>query len=313
MLSVCDVSAFPLIAFRKWNVFQHAPETQEVDPQEQQGLNYSDNGDSRSISKVTLGGHMTRFDDVVKTPRWKGKKEQKETMKPVMIVKEAKENTAVKPPPQLEGIKKTTVKTTPVVQENKGETTVRPAPWVEEAKEKTTVKPLPREKGGKEKATVEPPSVVKGAQENNTSEDQTKSKVVTGPHENNTSEDQAKPKAPPASMKTARPTPQAAAVTQKRKLSSANFTSEPQWDFEDEYLLDNSSPPSVGGMVQVVTKNGAFPLTSLSAGPWACVPFAAGDDFRAGRSLTVVCRCWWDPDRKTSIYNIYIHMKTQVN
>ncbi|XP_002188632.5 alpha-N-acetylgalactosaminide alpha-2,6-sialyltransferase 1 isoform X1 [Taeniopygia guttata] len=231
--------------FRKWNVFQHAPETQEVDPQEQQGLNYSDNGNSRSISKVTLGGHMTRLDDVVeKTPRWNGKEEQKETMRPVMIVKEAKESTAVKPPPQLEGIKKTTVKTTPVVQENKGETTARPAPWVEEDKEKTTVKPLPREKGGKEKATVEPPSVVKGAQENNTSKDQIKSKVVTGARENNTSEDQTKPKAPPASMKTARPTPQAAAVTQRRKLSSANFTSEPQWDFEDEYLLDNSSPPS---------------------------------------------------------------------
>ncbi|RLV99299.1 hypothetical protein DV515_00009992 [Chloebia gouldiae] len=245
--------------FRKLNVFQHDPETQEEDPQQQQGLNYSDNGNSRSISKVTLGGHMTRLDDVVeKTSRWKGQEEQKEKMKPVMSAKEAKENMAVKPPPHLEGIKKTTVTTTPMVQENKGETTVRPAPWVEEAKEKTTVKPLPREKGDKEKATVKPSFVVKGA------------------HENNTSEDQAKPKAPPASMKTARPAPQAAAMTQKRKLSAANFTSEPQWDFEDEYLLDNSSPPSVGGMVQVVTKNGAFPLTSLSAGPWAVGPLQLG-------------------------------------
>ncbi|NXB96970.1 SIA7A sialyltransferase, partial [Vidua chalybeata] len=213
--------------FRKLNIFQHAPETQQVDSQEQQGLNYSDNGKSRSISKVTLGGHMTRLDDMVeKTPRWNGKEEQKETMKPVLSVKKAKENMAVKPPPQLEGIENTAVKTTPMVQENKEETTVRPAPWVEEAKEKTTVKPLPREKGGKEKATVKPSSVVKEA------------------HENNTSEDKAKPRAPPASMKTVRPAPQAAAVTQKRKLSSANFTSEPQWDFEDEYLLDNSSPPS---------------------------------------------------------------------
>ncbi|XP_038013288.1 alpha-N-acetylgalactosaminide alpha-2,6-sialyltransferase 1 isoform X1 [Motacilla alba alba] len=212
--------------FRKLNIFQHAPATQQVDPQEQQGLNYSDNG-NRTILKVTLGGHITRLNDVVeKTPRWKGKEEQKETMKPVMSVEEAKENMAVKPPPQLEGIKKTTVKTTPMVQENKGKTTVRPAPWVEEVKEKTTVKPLAREKGDKEKATVKPSSVVKEE------------------HENNTSEDQAKPRAPPASMKTVRPAPQAAAVTQKRKLSSANFTSEPQWDFEDEYLLDNSSPPS---------------------------------------------------------------------
>ncbi|XP_036250724.1 alpha-N-acetylgalactosaminide alpha-2,6-sialyltransferase 1 [Molothrus ater] len=213
--------------FRKLNIFQHAPETQQVDPQEQQGLNCSDNGNSRSILKVTLGGHITRLNDVVeKTPRWKGKEEQKERMKPVMSVKEEKGNMAVKPPPQLEGIKETTVKTTPVVQENKGKTTVRPTPWVEEAKEKTTVKPLPWEKGGKEKATVKPSPGVKGA------------------HENNTSPGQANPKAPPASMKTARPTPQAAAVTQKRKLSSANFTSEPQWDFEDEYLLDSSSPAS---------------------------------------------------------------------
>ncbi|NXM87285.1 SIA7A sialyltransferase, partial [Oenanthe oenanthe] len=213
--------------FRKWNVFQYSPETQEVDTQEQQGLNYSHNGNSRSIFKVALGGHIMRLKDVVeKTLRWKGKEEQKETMKPGMRIKEAKENMAVKPPSQLEGIKKTTVQTTLMVQGNKGKTTVRPAPWVEEGKEKTTVKPLPREKGGIEKTTVKPSSGVKGA------------------HEDNTSKDQAKPKAPPASMKTVRPSPQAAAVTQKRKLSAADFPSEPHWDFEDVYLLDNSSPPS---------------------------------------------------------------------
>ncbi|NXY38212.1 SIA7A sialyltransferase, partial [Pomatorhinus ruficollis] len=213
--------------FRKLNIFQHAPEAQQVDTQEQQGLNCSDNGNSRSILKATLGGHITRLKDVVeKTPRWKEKEEQKETMKPVMRVKEVRENMAVKPPPQLEGIKKTEVKTTPIVQENKVRTTVRPAAWVEEAKEKTTVKPLPREKGGKEEATVKPSSGTKGAPENSISIDQ------------------AKAKAPPASMKTVRPAPQTAAVTQKRKLSAASFTSEPHWDFEDEYLLDNSSPPS---------------------------------------------------------------------
>lgn len=296
MESVCDVSAFPLVAFRKLNIYQHAPETQQMDTQEQHGLNCSDNENSRSILKVTLGGHITRLKDVVeKTPRWKGKEEQKEMMKPVTRVTEAKENMAVKPPLQLEGIKKTTVKTIPMVQGNKGKTTVRPAPRVEEAKEKATVKPLPREDGGKEKATVKPSSGVEGV------------------HENSTSKDQAKPKEPPASMKSVRPAPQAAAVTQKRKLSAANFTSEPRWDFEDEYLLDNSSPPSVGGMVWMVTKHGASPLTSLSAVPWACVPFAAEDDFRAGRSPIGICRCWWDPDRKTSIYNICIHMETQVN
>ncbi|NXB66239.1 SIA7A sialyltransferase, partial [Struthidea cinerea] len=214
--------------FRKLNSCQHAPETQQMDIQEQRGLNYSDNENSMSILKMALGGHVTRLKDVVeKTPRWKGKEEQKETMKPVTSVTETKENTAVKPPLQLEGIKKTTVKTTPVVQENKGKTTVRPAPRVEEAKEKTTVKPLPREDGGKEKATAKPSSGMKEV------------------HENNTSKDQAKPREPPASMKTVRLTPQAAAVTEKRKLSAANFTSEPRWDFEDEYLLHNSSPPSV--------------------------------------------------------------------
>lgn len=226
------------MAFRKLSIFHHAPETPEVDTKEQQGLNYSDNGNSKSILKVALGGHITRLKDVVeRTLRRKGKEEQKETMKPFMGVEEAKESVSVKPAPQLEGIKKTAVETTPVVQENKGETTVRPSPWLEEAKEKTTMKPVPRETGGKEKATVKPSPGVKGA------------------HENNTSQDQAKPKAPPASMKTVRPTPQAAAVTQKRNLSAANFPSEPHWDFEDEYLLDNSSPPSVGGMVQVVTTN----------------------------------------------------------
>ncbi|NXO63165.1 SIA7A sialyltransferase, partial [Phainopepla nitens] len=214
--------------FRKLNISQHAPETQQVDTQEQQGLNYSDNGSTRSILKETLGGHITRLKDVVeKALRWKGKEAQKETMKPVMRVKEAKGNMAVKPPPQLEGIKNSniTVKTSPMVQGDKGETTVRPASWVEETKEKTTVKPLPRENEGKEKATVKPSSGVKGAHES-------------------TSKDHAKPKAPPASVKTVIPAPQAAAVTQKRKLSAANFTAEPQWDFEDEYLLDSSSPAS---------------------------------------------------------------------
>ncbi|NWI78703.1 SIA7A sialyltransferase, partial [Dryoscopus gambensis] len=211
--------------FRKLNIFQHAPGTQQMDTREQQGLNYSDNGNSGSILKVTLGGHITRLKDMVeKTPRWKEKEEQKETMKPVTRVTEAKENMSVNPPPQES--RGMTVKTTPMVQGNKGKTTVRPAPRREEAKEKTTVKPLPREEGGKEKVTVKPPSGVKGV------------------HENSTSKDQEEPKELPASMQTVRPAPQTAAVTQKRKLSAANFTSEPRWDFEDEYLLDNSSPPS---------------------------------------------------------------------
>ncbi|XP_075576173.1 alpha-N-acetylgalactosaminide alpha-2,6-sialyltransferase 1 [Pelecanus crispus] len=213
--------------FRQVNIFQLAPDTLQVDTKEQQGLNYSDNGNSKSFLKVALERDITRLEqDTVKgTPRWEGKEEQKKMTKPVARVQEAKENMAVKPPPKLEGIKKTTVETAPRVQGNK-EKQVRPAPGVEEAKEKTIVKPLPRVEGVKEKETVKPSSGVKGA------------------HENNISKDQTKPKDPPASVKTVRPVPQAAAVTEKKKLRAADFKSEPRWDFEDKYLLDSSSPPS---------------------------------------------------------------------
>ncbi|NXT40012.1 SIA7A sialyltransferase, partial [Pelecanoides urinatrix] len=155
----------------------------QVDTQEQEGLKYSDNGNSSSFLKVTLGRDITRLEQgmVERTPRWEGKEAQKKMMKPVAGVEEAKENMTVKPPPGLEGIKKTTVKSS---------------------------------------------SGVKGA------------------HENNISKDQTKPKEPPASVKTVRPVPQAAAVTEKKKLRAADFKSEPQWDFEDKYLLDSSSPPS---------------------------------------------------------------------
>ncbi|NXL02051.1 SIA7A sialyltransferase, partial [Mesembrinibis cayennensis] len=216
--------------FRQLSIFQPAPDVLQVDTQEQQRLNYSDNGNARSFLKVALERDITRLgQDVVETtPRSQGKEEQKKTMKPVARVEQAKENSNVKPSPGLEGIKKTTttVKTAPRVQGNKEKATVRPAPRVEEAKEKTIVKPLPKVGEAKEKATVKPSSGVKGA------------------HENSMSKDQAKPKEPPASVKTVRPVPQAAAVTEKKKLRAADFKSEPQWDFEDQYLLDNSSPPS---------------------------------------------------------------------
>lgn len=184
---------------------------------------------------MILGRDITRLeqDMVEKTPRWEGKEEQKKMMKPVARLEEAKENMTVKPPPALEGVK-TTVKTPLRVQGNKEKTTVRPAPGVEEAKEKTTVKPLPRVEGTKEEATVKPSSGMKGA------------------HENNISKDQTKPKEPPASVKTVRPLPQAAAVTEKKQLRAADFKSEPHWDFEDKYLLDNSSPPLVGVMAVCV-------------------------------------------------------------
>uniref|UniRef100_A0A8C8SUC1 alpha-N-acetylgalactosaminide alpha-2,6-sialyltransferase n=1 Tax=Pelusios castaneus TaxID=367368 RepID=A0A8C8SUC1_9SAUR len=40
-------------------------------------------------------------------------------------------------------------------------------------------------------------------------------------------------------------TTQAPAATEKRTLKIADFKSEPRWDFEDRYVLDSSSPPSV--------------------------------------------------------------------
>ncbi|NWW88479.1 SIA7A sialyltransferase, partial [Rhynochetos jubatus] len=209
---------------RQLSISQRAPDTLQVDTQEQQGLNYSDNGNSGSTLKVTLGSDITRLeqDTVERTPRWEGKEEQKKMTKPFARVEEAKENMTVKPPPGLEGIKK---KTAPRVQGNKEKTTVIPVPGGEETKEKTVLKPLPGVEGAK-KATAKSPSGVKG------------------PHENNVSQVQMKPKEPPSSAKTVRPVPQAAAVTEKKKLRAADFKSEPKWAFEDKYLLDNSSPQS---------------------------------------------------------------------
>ncbi|KFU88822.1 Alpha-N-acetylgalactosaminide alpha-2,6-sialyltransferase 1, partial [Chaetura pelagica] len=211
--------------FENWIVVQRGPHMLQAGIEEQQSVGYSDNGNSGSLLKVTLGRDTTRLEqDVVeRTVRWEGKEEQK-MIQPV--AKEAKESKTVKPTPRLEGIKKTTVKTAPTVHGNKEKTTVRPAPQVEEAKEKTSVKPLSRVEGDKETATVKPSSVVKGA------------------HESNMSKDQTKPKEPPASVGTVRPVPQVAAVTERKKLRAADFKSEPQWDFEDKYQLDSSSPPS---------------------------------------------------------------------
>ncbi|XP_019398364.1 PREDICTED: alpha-N-acetylgalactosaminide alpha-2,6-sialyltransferase 1 [Crocodylus porosus] len=37
---------------------------------------------------------------------------------------------------------------------------------------------------------------------------------------------------------------QVPAATEKKRLKAADFKSEPKWDFEDQYVLDSSSPPS---------------------------------------------------------------------
>ncbi|KFP84917.1 Alpha-N-acetylgalactosaminide alpha-2,6-sialyltransferase 1, partial [Apaloderma vittatum] len=210
--------------FRQLNIFQRTPEMLREDTQEQQGLNYSDNGNSRSFLKVTSGRERLEQDMAERTPRWEEKEEQKKMMKPVARMEKATESMTVEPPPALEAVKVTTARTTHRVQGNK-EKTVRPAPGVEEAKEKTAVKPLPRVEGTKENTTVKPSPGLKAVSENNVTKDQ------------------ATPKEPPASVKTARPVAQAAAVTEEKKLRAADFKSEPRWDFEDKYLLDNSSPP----------------------------------------------------------------------
>ncbi|NXV80900.1 SIA7A sialyltransferase, partial [Atlantisia rogersi] len=211
--------------FRQLHVFHHAPHLLQT-PQEQQGLNSFAKGDSRSFANTTLGSDIAKLqqDTAERTPRPEGKEEQKKMMEPLARVEEAKKNMTMKQPPGLETIKKTTVKSAPREQGNKEEA-LKPATGGEEAKEKGTVKPLSRAEGAKEKATVKPSSGVKGAQENKISKDQSKLKE------------------PPASGKTAKPVPQAAAVTEKKQLKAADFKSEPQWDFEDKYLLDKSSPP----------------------------------------------------------------------
>ncbi|NXX96175.1 SIA7A sialyltransferase, partial [Centropus bengalensis] len=212
--------------FRPLSFFQRAPDTPQADTQGQLDSNNSDHEDTRSFLKVTLGRDIKRLkqDMVERTPRWEGKEEQKQTAKAVARVEEPKENMTVKVPPGLLGIQK--VRITPRGHGNKEKTTVRPAPGVEKAKEKTVVKLFPGAEGAKEKTTVKPSSGVKGA------------------HENNISKDQTKPKEPSASVKTEKPLPRPAPVTEKKKLRAADFKSEPRWDFEDKYLLDNSSPPS---------------------------------------------------------------------
>ncbi|NWV01629.1 SIA7A sialyltransferase, partial [Upupa epops] len=211
--------------FRKLNFFQRAQEKLQADIQDQPGFNYSNNGNSRSFIKVPLGKDMAglKQDMVQKTPRWEGKEEQEIMTNPVARVEELKGNMTVKPPSEMEDIKMRTVETVPVVQGNREKAAVNAGPA--ESKEKTSATTLTVE-GAKEKATVKPPSGVKGAQENSASKDQTK------------------PKELPAPVKAVTSVPQAAAVTEKKTLRAADFKSEPRWDFEDKYLLDNTSPPS---------------------------------------------------------------------
>lgn len=230
MESVCDVSAFPLIAFRQLKIYQSISHMLQVDAQDQQSSDYSANG---SILKVGLERNATWLErnTAVSTPSWEGKKEQKETVRPVARVEEGKEKVTVKPFPEVVGIKNTTASTASVVERTKEKTTARPVQGVEEADGKKTV---PRMKGDKEKVTVKPSFGMKVD------------------HANSTSKDKPKAEEPPVSVKTIRPVTQAATVTEKKKLRAADFKTEPQWDFDDEYILDSSSPASVGVMALCV-------------------------------------------------------------
>lgn len=229
MKSVCDVSAFPLIAFRQLKIYQSIAHMLQVNTQDQQGSNYSANG---RISKVGLERDIAwlELNTAVSTPSGEGKEEQKETVKPVAKVEEAKEKVTVKPFPEVVGITNTTASTASVVERTKEKTTARPVPGVGEADGKRTTLALPSMKEDKEKATVKPSFGMKVA------------------HANSTSKDKPKAEEPPASVKAIRPVTQAATVTEKKKLRAADFKTEPQWDFDDEYILDSSSPASVGMM-----------------------------------------------------------------
>ncbi|XP_048820817.1 alpha-N-acetylgalactosaminide alpha-2,6-sialyltransferase 1 isoform X1 [Lagopus muta] len=208
--------------FRQLKIYQSISHMLQVDAQDQQSSDYSANG---SILKVGLERNATWLErnTAVSTPSWEGKKEQKETVRPVARVEEGKEKVTVKPFPEVVGIKNTTASTASVVERTKEKTTARPDQGVEEADGKKTV---PRMKGDKEKVTVKPSFGMK---------------VV---HANSTSKDKPKAEEPPVSVKTIRPVTQAATVTEKKKLRAADFKTEPQWDFDDEYILDSSSPAS---------------------------------------------------------------------
>ncbi|NXC43595.1 SIA7A sialyltransferase, partial [Penelope pileata] len=213
--------------FRQFKIFQSVSGILQVDTQGQ-GLDNSDNGNERRISNVGLERNTTWLeqDTVVSTPRWEGEEEQNKTMKPVAVEQVTKEKMTVKPSPEGKGIKNTTVETASTVEGSTEKTTVRPVPGTEKASENTTVIPLPRTKGVKEKATAKP------------------SFGMTVAHENNTSKNKTNSEEPLASVTTVRPVTRGATVTEKKKLRATDFKSEPQWDFDDEYLLDSSSPPS---------------------------------------------------------------------
>ncbi|XP_009666742.2 alpha-N-acetylgalactosaminide alpha-2,6-sialyltransferase 1 isoform X1 [Struthio camelus] len=245
--------------FRQFNYLQPAANVLQADTREQKVSEYSADG-NLTFLKVTLGKDATRLgQDMAKsTQDWEveeqktvklvpeeaegAKKEM--TAKPAPRVEETKEKTTVRPAPEAEGAKeKRTVRPAPEAEGVKEKMTARPSPGVEGAKEKTRVRPSPGAEGAKEKTRVRPSP---GAEEAREKTRVRPSPGAEGAHESSIPRGKTKPKEPLTSAKTdgVRPVTQAAAVTEKKKLKAADFKSEPRWDFEDQYVLDSSSPPS---------------------------------------------------------------------
>ncbi|KFV78026.1 Alpha-N-acetylgalactosaminide alpha-2,6-sialyltransferase 1, partial [Struthio camelus australis] len=250
--------------FRQFNYLQPATNVLQADTREQKVSEYSADG-NLTFLKVTLGKDATRLgQDMAKsTQDWEveeqktvklvpeeaegAKKEM--TAKPAPRVEETKEKTTVRPAPEAEGAKeKRTVRPAPEAEGVKEKMTARPSPGVEGAKEKTRVRPSPGAEGAKEKTRVRPSP---GAEEAREKTRVRPSPGAEGAHESSIPRGKTKPKEPLTSAKTdgVRPVTQAAAVTEKKKLKAADFKSEPRWDFEDQYVLDSSSPPSVGFII----------------------------------------------------------------
>ncbi|XP_064378610.1 alpha-N-acetylgalactosaminide alpha-2,6-sialyltransferase 1 isoform X2 [Dromaius novaehollandiae] len=185
--------------------------------------------------------------------------EGKTTARPASGAAGAKDKATVRPALGAAGAKdKATARPALGAAGAEGKTTARPASGAAGAKDKATVRPVSGAAGAKDKATARPALGAAGAEGKTTAgpasgaagaKDKATARpalAAEGAHESSISKDKAKPKEPLASAKTDgfRPVTQAAAVTEKKKLKAADFKSEPQWDFEDQYVLDSSSPPS---------------------------------------------------------------------
>ncbi|KGL73479.1 Alpha-N-acetylgalactosaminide alpha-2,6-sialyltransferase 1, partial [Tinamus guttatus] len=219
--------------FRQFNFVQPVPGVVQLDTPKEKAWGYSAAGNLKFV-KVSLRKDATRLEqDMAKgTPSWEAEEEQKKLVKPVPGgIEGAKKEMIAKPAPQVEEAKeKMMARPASGVEGGKEQqmSIAGPGSWVEEAKKVMSMRPASEAEGGKEKSVARVASGMEGARENSTSKDK------------------AKPKEPLASTKSGglRSVTRAAAVTEKKRLKAADFKSEPQWDFEDQYVLDSSSPSS---------------------------------------------------------------------